>query len=95
MLEPFPVGEPGSATSDLEIMESLKGVFSPQEADRLFWLALEKGVLSKHGDDYVIPIPSMHAWMDGRYRRPELAKDAAVRRARSQRKRRNGPELGR
>lgn len=95
LMQPFPVGRAGGSTSYPEIMESLKGAFSPQEADRLYWLALEKGVLSKHGNDYVIPIPSMHAWMEKHYRNRGVARDGNVRSGRSQRKRTNGLGLER
>lgn len=67
----FPSGQPGATTSYQTIMASLAAAFPARPsahqqdiAARLFDRALEKGVLSKQGSQYVIPIPSMHSWLE-------------------------------
>lgn len=68
LIRSFPEGDIGSTITYRDIMAALQEAFSVQEAERLYWRARDKGVLSKHGRGYVIPIPSMHAWLERRYR---------------------------
>lgn len=47
-----------------EILESLERDFEPEEARRMFAIALQKGILAlRHDMNYCIPVPSMHQWM--------------------------------
>lgn len=68
LVRSFPSGQPGAQVTDDAIMKSLEAAMSQQgEAERLFDRAMEKGVLSQHDDQIVIPIPSMHAWLERKY----------------------------
>lgn len=67
----FPAGQPGSTASYRTITASLSVAFPQQDAaGHLFNRAVEKGVLSKQGTQYVIPIPSMHTWLEKEYGSP-------------------------
>ena len=47
-----------------EILQSLERDFEPDEARRMFAMALQKGILAlRHDLNYCIPVPSMHQWM--------------------------------
>ena len=73
----LPGGQPVTHASDDDILASLTTAFPQQgEAERLFDRALEKGVLSRQGTQYVIPIPSMHTWLEREYGSHQLAQDA-------------------
>ena len=76
LVRAFPAGQPGALTSDDAIMASLTASF-PQhgEAERLFDRAVAKGVIMKQGGEYVIPIPSMHTWLENTYGGHQLATD--------------------
>lgn len=46
-----------------EIVFSLTQDIGPDKAERLFYQALDKGLLDEHDGRYVILIPSMHTWL--------------------------------
>ena len=75
LVRSFPEGQPGISVSHSVVMDSLTSVLPPEEAERLFVQAWRKGVVSKQGDNIVIPIPSMHAWMEQCYRHRKLGRD--------------------
>ncbi len=49
------------------IIASLRKEFSKGETERIFTLALHRGMLDVRGDSYAIPIPSMHDWLVSNY----------------------------
>ena len=58
---------PGDHFLEDSIMQSLLAAYPPQEAERLFNHAVHKGVLSKAGRHYSVPIPSMRSWLTRMY----------------------------
>lgn len=75
----FPAGQPGTTTSYKTILASLTTAFPRQgDPERLFDRALEKGVLSRQGSQYVIPIPSMHTWLEREYGSHQVAKESPI-----------------
>ena len=74
LVRPFAAEQSGTTRSYGAIMESLSAVVPHEEVESLFNEALRKGVIGRHGTEYVIPIPSIHAWVQRKYGIPQLAR---------------------
>ncbi len=59
--------EPGENVDKRGIIASLRKEFSKDETERIFTLALYRGMLDVRGDRYAIPISSMHDWLVSNY----------------------------
>jgi len=62
----------GKSTTQSVILASLSQDFGPDRAAELFKEALRKGLLDERDGHYVIPIPSMHAWLKEEYGRERI-----------------------
>ena len=63
----------GSSVTKMDIIASLRMDYNPDMAEKIFTLALHKGILDERENRYVVPIPSMHDWLVdnfSRYRAP-------------------------
>ena len=83
---------PGDHIPKLSIMQSLLATYPHQEANRLFNLAVHKGVLSKDQKHYAVPVPSMRSWLDREYGSPELDPERSGPNGRGTRRLRRDPE---
>ncbi len=59
----------GSHVDHTVIMSSLSQDYGHDEAERIFRLALHKGILDERNNCFVVPIPSMHDWLVSNYSR--------------------------
>ncbi len=59
-----PVGHP---TPRLSIRSSLINTYGESQAEKLFQHFINKGIIEKGGMGYIVPIPSMHAWLKETY----------------------------
>ncbi len=63
----------GASFAKMDIMASLRMDYNHDTAEKIFTLALHKGILNVRDNLYVVPIPSMHNWLVdnfARYRAP-------------------------
>ena len=63
----------GTSVAKMDIMASLRLDYDHDTAEKIFTLALHKGILDERKNRYVVPIPSMHDWLVdnfARYRAP-------------------------
>lgn len=63
LIKAFADASIGESMTRSEIVFSLTQDFGPDKAEKLFYQALDKGLLDEHDGRYVIPIPSMHTWL--------------------------------
>ncbi len=56
----------------IEIMSALANKYGDSEAKDLFRRFVEKGILEERGMGFVVPIPSMHAWLKETYTRENI-----------------------
>ncbi len=59
----------GSPVDHAVIMSSLSQDYGNDEAARIFYQALHKGILDERNNCFVVPIPSMHDWLVSNYAR--------------------------
>ncbi len=63
----------GTSIAKMDIIASLRLDYDHDTAEKIFTLALHKGILDERKNRYVVPIPSMHDWLVdnfARYRAP-------------------------
>ncbi len=53
----------GTSFAKMDIMASLRMDYNHDMAEKIFTLALHKGILDMRENRYVVPIPSMHDWL--------------------------------
>ncbi len=53
----------GTSVAKMDIMASLRMDYNHDTAEKIFTLALHKGILDERNNRYVVPIPSMHNWL--------------------------------
>ena len=53
----------GTSFAKMDIMASLRMDYNHDMAEKIFTLALHKGILDERENRYVVPIPSMHDWL--------------------------------
>ena len=56
-----------SGISKKALIDSIARQYSQEEAQELFFQALQKGVLARRDGQYVVPIPSMYSWLKDNY----------------------------
>jgi len=57
----------GGTTNYTAIMSILLQEYSQKDAEDLFNISLEKGIIDERNGDYGVPIPSMHTWLLNEY----------------------------
>ncbi len=68
----------GTSIAKMDIIASLRLDYDHDTAEKIFTLALHKGILDMRDNRYVVPIPSMHDWLVdnfARYRAPLFPPD--------------------
>ncbi len=68
----------GTSIAKMDLMASLRLDHDRDTAEKIFTLALHKGILDERKNRYVVPIPSMHDWLVdnfARYRAPLFPPD--------------------
>ena len=53
----------GTSFAKMDIMASLRMDYDHNTAEKIFTLALHRGILDMRDNRYVVPIPSMHDWL--------------------------------
>ena len=53
----------GTSVAKMDLMASLRLDYNHDTAEKIFTLALHKGILDERKNRYVVPIPSMHDWL--------------------------------
>ena len=53
----------GTSIAKMDLMASLRLDYDHDTAEKIFTLALHKGILDERKNRYIVPIPSMHDWL--------------------------------